>query len=84
MLGGEAGGTLTGQVEAEAGTPSRLVMMVTGPEGETTQLEAIAVPATSVEAGAARLIVLEVGHLRGKRTKDSKGDQGYWDSDAVG
>ncbi len=84
-----AGGTVTGQVDTEAGTPgatpaagSRLVMRVTGPQGVTAQLEARAVPATSVEAGTARLIVLAEGQLRGKRTKDSKGDQGYIDSNA--
>ena len=84
-----AGGTVTGQVDTEAGTPgatpaagSRLVMRVTGPQGATAQLEARAVPATSVEAGTARLIVLAEGQLRGKRTKDSKGDQGYIDPNA--
>jgi hypothetical protein len=52
---------------------------VTTPEGETAEIEATALPATEVEAGTARLIVLEDGQLRGKRTKDSKGDQGFID-----
>ena len=79
-------GELAGQVEAgasvETGTPApgfRLVMTVTTPEGETAEIEATALPATEVEAGTARLIVLEDGQLRGKRTKDSKGDQGFID-----
>jgi hypothetical protein len=54
-------------------------MTVTAPEGESVEIEATALPAAEVEAGAARLIVLEDGQLRGKRTKDSKGDQGFID-----
>ena len=83
------GGELAGQVEAgvsvSTGTPApgfRLVMTVVDPEGETTEIEATVQPATEVEAGTARLIVLEDGQLRGKRTKDGKGDQGFIDPTA--
>jgi hypothetical protein len=80
------GGPLEGRVETAEDTPGatptagvRLVMTVTAPEGETAELQAAVVPATMVESGTARLIVREDGQLRGKRTKDSKGDQGFID-----
>jgi hypothetical protein len=80
------GGQLDGRVEADAGTPGAspaagawLVMTLTSPEGETAELEAAVIPSTRVEAGTARLIVLEDGQVRGKRTKDTKGDQGFID-----
>ena len=80
--GGELAGRVEAGVSVPTGTPApgfRLVMTVTSPEGETTELEATALPATEVEEGTARLIVREDGQLRGKRTKESKGDQGFID-----
>lgn len=79
-----AGGELTGRVEAGGGTTtpaprSRLVMTVITPESASVELQAAAVPTITPAAGTTRLIVLEDGQLRGKRTKDSKGDEGFID-----
>ncbi len=82
------GGQLEGHVEAVAGPPAatpaagfQLEMRMTAPAGETGEIAAAAVPAIVVESGTARLIVREDGQLRGKRTKDTKGAQGFTDTE---